>query len=93
MARGGVDPALRQIITTYENPSDQAAQMAQDYLQTPTAVTLETLRGGVDPAAAYPDNTDEFGTPIPLPGQVGLAFIDRLDRWLVTKDNRPEATS
>jgi hypothetical protein len=81
-------PRLRELVATSEDPPADARQLAQEYLDGPTAITLATLRGGVDPAATLPPN--ENGETLQIPGQAGLALVDRLDRWLVTQDNAPD---
>lgn len=87
---GGTEfvPELRDLVANTENPAGQAPALAEAFLLRPTAVTLLTLRGGVDPAATMPG--EDGGEPVPIPGQPGLAMIDRFDRWLVTQDNEPE---
>jgi hypothetical protein len=86
--RGGeLLPALRDLLAQFPEGVPPAQQLATDFLAGPTAVTLDTLRGGVDPGAMLPPN--EWGERLPIPGQPGLALIDRLDRWLVTQDNEP----
>lgn len=87
---GGAEflPQLRDLVANAENPAGQAHDLAEAFLQDPTAITLLALRGGVDPAATMPG--EEEGETVAIPGQPGLAMIDRLDRWLVTQDNQPE---
>ncbi|HRD60104.1 MAG TPA: hypothetical protein PLZ93_03455 [Nocardioides sp.] len=80
-------PALRELGSGDGAPS-AAQTLAAAYLASPTAVTLAALHRPVDPAAVLPE-PDADGNAVPVPGQVGLAFLDRLDRWLVVKDNRP----
>jgi len=81
-------PALKELVATSEQPAGVAPQLAQNYLDGPTGITLATLRGGVDLAATLPLN--EAGEALSILGQSGLALVDRLDRWLVTQDNEPE---
>jgi hypothetical protein len=87
---GGAEflPRLRDLVADAGNPAGQAPGLAEAFLQGPAAITMLTLRGGVDPAATMPGEAD--GETVPIPGQPGLAMIDRLDRWLVTQDNQPE---
>jgi hypothetical protein len=80
-------PKLRQLVEDSQHPANGAPPFAQEFLDGPTGITLATLRGGVDPAATLPP--DENGQTLPIPGQAGLALVDRLDRWLVTQDNEP----
>ncbi len=77
-------PQLRLLVVYSDNPSADGRRLAESFLLERTAITLETLRGGADPAALADNEQD-----IPMPGAVGLALLDRLDRWLVTEDNRP----
>ncbi len=82
-------PQLRELVANEENPADQAPELAETFLEEPIAITLETLRGGVDAEATMPGETD--GETVPIPGQPGLALLDRLDRWLVAQENQPRS--
>lgn len=82
-------PALRATLETDPNPAASGTQLATDYLESPWAITLATLRGGVDPTAVMPTYGSDEVPAEPVPGQFGLFLIDRLDRWLVQADNRP----
>ncbi|HET9410963.1 MAG TPA: hypothetical protein VFO75_03675 [Candidatus Dormibacteraeota bacterium] len=84
-------PALRELLAQSAEAVQAAPGLATAFLAGPTAVTLDTLRGGVDPAATLPPNED--GVRLPIIGQPGLALVDRLDRWLVTQDNEPASAA
>jgi len=80
-------PLLRSTLETSGDPAAEARYLAAQYLASAKAVTLGTLRGGVDAEATLPAvGTDEAQ---PIPGQFGLAALDELDRWLVSRANRP----
>src|SRR5690348_3431451 len=51
-------PRLRDLVANAENPAGQAHDLAEAFLQGPTAITLLALRGGVDLAATMPGVED-----------------------------------
>ena len=73
-------PQLRQLVEDTADPAAGAPPLAQAYLDGPTAVTLATLRGGVDPAATLPhrkwDEQDKSSTPF-FPTSIPTALLKK----------------
>jgi hypothetical protein len=67
-----------------------AKDAAEQYLALDEAVNDHMLGGGIDPDAGGGFD-DEDGEP--YGGQRVLALVDRLDRWLVARDNQPASSA